>query len=120
EPAPAETAPVAVVADAAPKAAPPKPAEPPPPAKPSPKKLVSAGWKAIEGGDFEKARSSFEAAVNAGGGSDALYGRGYANEKLGNASGAVSDYCRALSSVKDTDMQREIEGTLRRLGASCG
>jgi hypothetical protein len=89
------------------------------PAKPSPKRLIDAGWKAIEGGDFDKARANFDKAYAAGGGGDALYGRGYANEKLGNSSQALSDYCSARATLKSADMKQEVEGTLRRLGASC-
>jgi predicted Zn finger-like uncharacterized protein len=86
----------------------------------SPKKLVEQGWKAVEAGDYTKAHGLFDRALQGGTGADALFGRGYANEKLGDTNSASDDYCRALSgSAVTIDMQREIEGGLRRLGRTC-
>lgn len=127
-PPPAATTAPAAAAPATPAAAKPtekpveKPAEKPvekAPAKPSAKKLVEQGWKAIESNSYAEARQLFDTAVGAGGGGDALYGRAYASEKLGNTSGAAQDYCSALAKTSSVDIQREIEGSLRRLGKSC-
>ncbi|MDP2308799.1 MAG: hypothetical protein Q8P18_22450 [Pseudomonadota bacterium] len=86
----------------------------------SPKKLVEQGWKAVEAGDYTKAHGLFERALQGGSAADALFGRGYANEKLGDGVSASNDYCRALKGAAvSIDMQREIEGGLRRLGHSC-
>lgn len=86
----------------------------------SPKKLVEQGWKAVEAGDYTKAHGLFDRALQGGTGADALFGRGYANEKLGDGVSATDDYCRALNGgAVSIDMQREIEGGLRRLGRSC-
>ncbi len=85
----------------------------------SSKKLVDQGWAAVETGANDKARELFESAYAGGGGSAALYGRGYANEKLGNSQQAEDDYCKALGATASTDLKREIEGSLRRMGRAC-
>jgi hypothetical protein len=86
----------------------------------SPAKLIEQGWKAVDAGDMTKAHGLFSRALQGGGSSNALYGRGYANEKLGDTVSAGDDYCNALrGGAVSTDIQREIEGGLRRLGKSC-
>ena len=113
EPKPAEPKPVAA-----------KPAEPKPAAEKgggSARTLADQGWKAMDKGDVESAHGFFSRALqkdpNAGW---ALYGRGYANEKLGDKVSAKADYCTALSGAgTDTELSRELAGGLRRLGGGC-
>ncbi len=101
---------------------------PPPPKAADPgkggnaKQLTDQGWKAMDKGDVEGAHGLFSRALQKNGGSaDALYGRGYANEKLGDKVSARADYCAALDHVgTDTDLSRELTGSLRRLGVGCG
>ncbi len=85
----------------------------------SPAKLLSDGWSAIERGDARGALDSFSRAVEKKRTPGALFGRGYANEKLGSTDAAAADYCGARDLGPDTDMMREIESGLRRLGRSC-
>jgi hypothetical protein len=85
----------------------------------SPAKLLSDGWSAIERGDARGALASFSRAVEKKRTPGALFGRGYANEKLGSTDAAAADYCGARDLGPDTDMMREIESGLRRLGRSC-
>ncbi len=82
-------------------------------------KLLPQAWAAVDGGDFQKAHALFDRALQSGGGSDAVYGRGYANEKLGDSVSALEDYCRARRQGTSKDIEREIEGGLRRLGQTC-
>lgn len=97
-----------------------KPTEKPPEAKPSSKKLVSEAWKAVDAGDFQKAHGLFDRAFESTNSATALYGRGYANEKLGDKVSAADDYCHALAvGGLDVDMTREVEGGLRRVGRTC-
>ncbi len=88
----------------------------------SAKALTDAGWKAIDNGQIEEAHGFFARALQADGDYGwALYGRGYANEKLGDRVSARADYCYALSrSPDDGELVRELTGGLRRLGQSCG
>jgi len=88
----------------------------------SAKALADAGWKAIDNGQIEEAHGFFARALQADGDYGwALYGRGYANEKLGDRVSARADYCYALSrSPDDAELVRELTGGLRRLGQSCG
>jgi Flp pilus assembly protein TadD len=96
------------------------PAVPRPPAPPrGAKALVDEGWKYANNGNYEAAKASFSEAVGMGAGWSALYGRGYATEKLGDPGGAVADYCRALASGPSADMRGELEAFVRRLGRSC-
>ena len=109
---------------AEPKAAEPKAAEPKAAAPASggnARTLTDAGWKAIDGGDVTGAHGLFARALQKDPGSAwALYGRGYANEKLGDTVSASADYCAARGrSGADTELQRELDGGLRRLGAGC-
>lgn len=107
--APAATAPAAQAARA----------EAPAPAAVSPKKRIDQGWAAIERGAYGDARSSFQAALDAQpGSSEARFGLGYANEKLGNQSAAVDLYCRVAATGKG-DPKIEAEGRLRALDATC-
>jgi formylglycine-generating enzyme required for sulfatase activity len=85
----------------------------------SPKKLIGQAWKSIETGEYEKAHSLFDRALQGGPSVDALYGRGYANEKLGDAESAADDYCQAIASGAAPETSREIEARLRRVGRSC-
>lgn len=86
------------------------------------KQLAEQGWKAMDKGDVEGAHGLFSRALQKNGGSaDALYGRGYANEKLGDKVSARADYCAALDHVgTNTELSRELTGSLRRLGVGCG
>ena len=113
-PTPAPVKPAAPALPAAPSAAP----RPPAPARGA-KALVDEGWKYANTGNFDAAKASFSEAVNLGGGWSALYGRGYATEKLGDQGGAVADYCRALAAGPSPDMRGELEAFVRRLGRSC-
>jgi Flp pilus assembly protein TadD len=76
----------------------------------------------VEAGDLSGAEGYFRQAVDASPSSAAaLYGHGYVLGKLGDSAGARSQLCRALElSGSNVDMQREIEGSLRNIGASCG
>ncbi len=112
-PVPVAAAPRPAVAVAAP--ASPRPAAP----ARSAKALVDEGWKYANAGNFESAKASFSDAVGMGGGWSALYGRGYATEKLGDPGGAVADYCRALAAGPSSDMRGELEAFVRRLGRTC-
>jgi hypothetical protein len=85
----------------------------------SAKALVDEGWKNANAGNFDAAKASFSDAVGMGGGWSALYGRGYATEKLGDQGGAVADYCRALAAGPSSDMRGELEAFVRRLGRTC-
>lgn len=116
------------------KAAPPPPEKPVPRETPTPKaavapipsggsarSLADQGWKAMDRGDIEGAHGLFAKALqkdpNAGW---ALYGRGYANEKLGDKVSARVDYCSAWAGARaDAELSRELEGGLRRLNAGC-
>jgi hypothetical protein len=87
----------------------------------SARSLTDAGWKAIDKGDLEGAHGFFARALQkdprAGW---ALYGRGYANEKLGDKISAGSDYCAAqAAAASDPELGRELAGGLRRLGKGC-
>jgi type IV secretory pathway VirB10-like protein len=84
-----------------------------------PQRLLSEGWKAVEKGDFEAARDRFSLALQGKASAGALYGRGYANEKLGRTAEAGADYCRALTLDADLELSREIQSGLRRIGHSC-
>ena len=70
-------------------------------------------------GTYTEAWQLFDSAASSGGGGDALYGRAYASEKLGNTGGAAADYCAALAKTSSVDTQREIQGSLRRLNKTC-
>ncbi len=87
----------------------------------SAKSLADAGWKAIDGGKVEEAHGLFARALQADPGYGwALYGRGYANEKLGDTVSARADFCSALGrDPADAELVRELNGGLRRLGQSC-
>jgi hypothetical protein len=85
----------------------------------SPARLAEQGWTAIEEGEYEKARHLFDGAISGGVAGKSLYGRAYANEKLGNAGAAVRDYCRAMTDPDAASLRVEIEGNLARLGAAC-
>jgi hypothetical protein len=97
------------------------------PAKPaaasggSARSLSDAGWKAIDKGDIEGAHGLFARALQKDASLGwALYGRGYANEKLGDKVSARTDYCTALAGAGgDTELSRELTGGLRRLGSGC-
>lgn len=87
----------------------------------SARSLTDAGWKAIDKGDLEGAHGFFARALQkdprAGW---ALYGRGYANEKLGDSISAGADYCAAQAdAASDPELGRELAGGLRRLGKGC-
>jgi hypothetical protein len=84
-----------------------------------PQRMLSEGWKAVEAGDFEAAHDRFSLALQGKASAGALYGRGYANEKLGRKGEAGSDYCRALGLEADVDLTREIQSGLRRIGHAC-
>lgn len=104
--------PAAAQPTAQPAAAQPKPA-------PSPKKRIDQGWAAIERGAYSEARTAFQEALDAQpGSSDARFGLGYANEKLGNRAAAVDLYCRVAASGSG-DPKIEAEGRLRALDQSC-
>ncbi len=122
----ADTAAKAAAATKAVGGAPVPPRAPAPVAKPAPgggsvKSLTDGGWKAIDKGDLPKAHGYFSRALQRDPNSAwALYGRGYANEKMGDAVSARSDYCDAMSTGgTDTELRRELEGGLRRLGQRC-
>ncbi len=121
EPVAPKAAPVAKVAE--PKAAPvakvAKVAEPS--SGGSARSLTDAGWKAIDKGDLQGAHGLFGRALQKDAGSAwALYGRGYANEKLGDKVSAASDYCSAQSRAGgDTELARELSSGLRRVAAGC-
>lgn len=85
------------------------------------KSLTDSGWKAIDKGDLPKAHGFFSRALQKDPNSAwALYGRGYANEKMGDAVSARSDYCDAMTAgAADTELRRELDGGLRRLGQRC-
>ncbi len=121
----------ALVAKAAPppptpiprEAATPKPVVAPIPVKAggSARTLADQGWKAMDRGDIDAAHGLFAKALQkdptAGW---ALYGRGYANEKLGDRVSARVDYCSALAGAgADPELSRELAGGLRRLNAGC-
>ncbi|MFZ5475137.1 MAG: MJ0042-type zinc finger domain-containing protein [Myxococcota bacterium] len=82
--------------------------------------LVSQGWKAVEAGDMLKAHGLFDRALQKKpGNASALYGRGYANEKMGDTVSAGSDYCEAMANGPDADTSRELNAGLRRVGRGC-
>jgi hypothetical protein len=82
--------------------------------------LVAQGWQAVEEGDFRKAHGLFDRALQSQTSSDALYGRGYANEKLGDSVSASDDYCQALArGGLGVDLSREVQAGLRRVGRGC-
>ncbi len=121
-PKPAVAAPkpaVAAVPRPAPKpaVAAPKPAE----TGGSAKSLTAQGWKAMDDGDANAAHGFFARALQKSPGSaGALYGRGYANERLGDKGSAKSDYCSASAKAgADTELVRELESGLRRVGGPC-
>lgn len=113
---------------AAPKAEAPKPkaaaVEPTPKAAGgggSAKSLADQGWKSMDKGDTEGAHGLFARALQKDPSSAwALYGRGYANEKLGDKVSAKADYCTATANAGgDTELSRELAGGLRRIGGGC-
>lgn len=109
---------------ATPKAAPsPKVEAPPKPPSSggSAKSLADQGWKAMDKGDTEGAHGFFARALQKDPSSAwALYGRGYANEKLGDKVSAKADYCSATANAgSDTELTRELAGGLRRVGGGC-
>lgn len=132
---PATPAPAVAAAPSAPAPAPKAPAPPREKSAPStpasttkstrpsssgvPQRMLSEGWKAVEAGDFEGAHDRFSLALQGKASAGALYGRGYASEKLGRKSEAGSDYCRALGLDADVDLTREIQSGLRRIGHGC-
>lgn len=87
----------------------------------SAKALADAGWKAMDKGNVEEAHGYFSRALQTSPGNGwATYGRGYANEKLGDKVSARSDYCSALSGApSDGELVAELNGSLRRLGVTC-
>jgi uncharacterized caspase-like protein len=87
----------------------------------SARSLNDAGWKAIDKGDLEGAHGFFTRALQKDARAGwALYGRGYANEKLGDKLSAAADYCSARAvATSDADLARELDGGLRRLGKGC-
>lgn len=120
KPAPPVAAPKPAVAAAprpAPKSAAPKPAE----TGGSAKGLTDQGWKAMDVGDANGAHGFFARALQKSPGSAwALYGRGYANEKLGDKGSAKADYCAATAKAgTDIELVRELEGGLGRIGGGC-
>lgn len=141
QPPPAVVKPPAVAAEQSPPVEKPEPkpiakAEPKPVAEAEPKpvakaeapagggsarSLTDAGWKAIDKGDLEAAHGFFARALQKDAGSAwALYGRGYANEKLGDKVSAGADYCAAQAAAgSDAELTRELSGGLRRLGRGC-
>jgi hypothetical protein len=103
--------------------APPAPAPEPAPAPPPPSSataLTDRGWRQVELGDFEGAERSFDKAVRARGGPQALYGRGYVAEQRGQVPDAIHDYCEAVRGGATGETLREVQGRLRVLGKSCG
>ncbi|GDX78376.1 hypothetical protein LBMAG42_01870 [Deltaproteobacteria bacterium] len=104
-------------------AAAPKPEAAPKPAAGggSAKSLADQGWKAMDKGDTEGAHGLFARALQKDPSSAwALYGRGYANEKLGDKVSAKADYCMATANAgSDTELTRELAGGLRRVGGGC-
>lgn len=87
----------------------------------SAKSLADQGWKAMDKGDTEGAHGLFARALQKDPSSAwALYGRGYANEKLGDKVSAKADYCMATANAgSDTELSRELAGGLRRVGGGC-
>ena len=130
--APPVPAPVAPAAPALPETAAPPPTKPAsataspatkstkPPSQPSGGSLTKQGWNAVNGNDYKKAYDFFDRAVQQRSNSaEALYGRGYASEKLGDKTSAKSDYCSSLSGSGASDVAAEVNGRLRALGLSC-
>lgn len=87
----------------------------------SAKALADAGWKAMDKGNTQEAHGYFSRALQADPSHGwSTYGRGYANEKLGDKVSAQSDYCSALSrGPSDGELVAELNGSLRRLGVTC-
>ncbi len=83
--------------------------------------LADQGWKAMDRGDIDSAHGLFAKALQKDPSAGwALYGRGYANEKLGDKVSARVDYCSALAGAgADAELSRELAGGLRRLNAGC-
>jgi len=107
-PEPAERAPVASA----------KTKKPVPP-KPSASRETDRGWAQIDRGDFEAARTHFNAALAANGSyADARFGLAYVNEKQGRVDEAVRQYCR-LSSSSSGSVKNEADGRLRSLDRTC-
>ncbi len=81
---------------------------------------IKKGWAFANKGKYSDAFDVFSKALqkNRGNG-DLLYGRGYANEKLGDDVSAAADYCDAKKSAVSEDIRRELDGALGRLHRTC-
>jgi len=91
----------------------------PVPPKPSASSETDRGWSKIDRGDFEAARTHFNAALAANGSyADARFGLAYVNEKQGRVDEAVRQYCR-LSSNSSGSVKNEADGRLRSLDRTC-
>lgn len=81
---------------------------------------VKKGWSLANKGKYSEAFDVFSKALqrNRSNG-DLLYGRGYANEKLGDDVSAAADYCDAKKAAISEDIRRELDGALGRLHRTC-
>lgn len=82
------------------------------------KPSTSAAWALVQARDYQAAYDMFDTLAS-GGSASAVYGRGYAAEKLGRTDAALSDYCRAIASTNNEETLRELSAGLRRLGRTC-
>jgi len=116
------TAPPAATPVSAPKPAAPAPA----PAVASTSAPLSAndavkkGWGLVNKGKYSEAFDVFSKALQKSPGNGSLlYGRGYANEKLGEDVSAAADYCEAKGGAVSEETRRELDGALGRLRRTC-
>jgi serine/threonine protein kinase len=74
---------------------------------------------ALEAGDYATAHRLFSQAIEMRSGAEALYGRGYASERLGHPVAAAADYCQALQWQPSAEMRSAIKKRLRELQQTC-
>lgn len=81
---------------------------------------VKKGWGLVNKGKYSEAFDVFSKALQKSPGNGSLlYGRGYANEKLGDDVSAAADYCEAKSGAVSEETRRELDGALGRLRRTC-
>lgn len=79
---------------------------------------IRAGWDSVESAPDEAALRFQQALATAPNNTDAVYGYGYAQLRLGNPESAKPYLCRARSS-SSTETRREIDGLMRTHNLSC-